>query len=1029
MSGKGGMPNRTAVTAPAVAAGSSLLQAVTGGSAVTAAASTITQRVTGGSGNGHGGGSIPQVKAAMPTIQPVDQNAKKVDEPSVTLQQVNDLMNGKPNPNPLNSFWQVAYHWRLFILNDRDLFTLTGKQNSVNDLYTAIEGLNKVTICETGATNYNIKSVEMRGLVGSNPETRNVHAFKFNMTVVEPISVGFLDALKSAALQMQVDNLQKCPYYLELSFRAYDEATGAIDINPLANAGLEASKWIWAIQIIDIDTHFDAAGGTYNLSMQIYNDSSIETDILTMPQSLTMQGGTIGDVLKDLGQNMTKAWSMYYGNNLVTYDFQMHQIINPPASIGNPDPNTYRMQYQNKDWSSVRTYPQDGSNAVRAQVPPGTSFNDIVDWIAGNNEQTHNLGLDRDNAITQTDASQTHTNDRQMKEAIVFRIEPDVEITGYDYISANYIKKVHIHIWPYYTQAVLTGHVQRDDAKDPNVQARMVQQLISRGFLAKHYDYLYTGLNTEVLDFEIKSSFKWNALLPKLEGARSRGENYAAQAKIPKDNRNEKGNIDEVVDLNNPAALQKAITSLSTLQQQYQSNLQDIAQQITPLSSEIVNQTAIRDNPKSTAAEIQAAQVKIASDTQQVNSLTDQQQKTTTAATSVNDRANLYGQRLKALANKTVTNTPAGFAEDLINADGTIVASASAYQYEQFNYAISFRQGNKEAENQAGTGFSGAYHRDRSTFGALIDQLYQPYTVQLAKIEITVRGDPYWIGASNLSRQVLLRAGNQDAGTQQAMKGLPNWVSGDQVLLLTFQYPILVNDNFEPVFKSNDTFDGIYRVTEVQSTFADGVFKQKLTGLIIPLINIREAFSALSGQTSTAAVSGTQKTAQSGSPNPTPTPAKVSAALTSAQQQQNATAFKAALLAQAKAQGVSLTDAQVDGIVANAYRESSMQVNVQQIGGSGAGLLQWTGPSRTAFTTAMGVDPSQATIDQQAQYTIMNLKGSEHDALAALQQTATPQDAAQSFLKRYERPSPANQAAGTSRNNSFLGNLYGTGPV
>jgi hypothetical protein len=977
------------VSAPATSGGS-LFSTSTGAGA---GPQTTSQIVNAGTNGQVAGPTATSTPSATQTVNPSSTPITDADLQALA----NKLINSAATPNPFDSFYQVAYHWRLFLVADSDVYTKTGKPTSVNALYSAIEGLPQVVVAETGITTYNIKSVETNAFVSGNSETKNAYAYKFSLVIVEPVGVGFLDALKAAAVSLNIQNMQKCPYYLELSFKGYDEA-GNIS-NPVI--GLDANRWIWQVQLLDIDTHFSAGGGEYTITAQVYNDGALEDDILTVPQALTLSGTTIGDFLTSLGQNLTAGWKLRYGaeRGVVNYNFVMLPIQNPPASVGtNTNPNVYKIASDNPNTSSTRL--DDISTGLKkGQIAPGTHINDIIDWLAQNNEQSQNLGLDRNNVQTQTDSSTSATNDRKFKESIIFRLQTDIQIVDYDFYSANYNKNVTFYVVPYYTQALLTGPEQRDNAIDPNVQGDMVKQLLTKNYLQKHYEYLYTGLNTEIINFDIHVSFLWNALLPKFYGAHANFDSNDYAALLTSETTNAQGN-----------ALEINLPNLRTFIDQTQAKLNDINNQISANQTIIANQSATP-----TAAQTAA--------TAALKDLTTLQKGYSDQVTT---STQIYNATVKTAQLSLTTSTPAGvqYAEDLLNqATGRTITTRSNLIYQDFNYAISFRQGYKDADH--GTGFVGQYHRDRSVFGSITEQLYQPVNTQLANVDLEIRGDPFWIGASNLQTQILLRSSQASVSAQNVYTGLPNYLSGDQVFLITFRYPILINDQSVPVFVTDDTFCGIYRAAQVTSTFADGKFTQKLSGYIIPLINPQTGLSNIQTTgTSTGGQSGASSTSSVGG-SPTASTAAPTSVSPAAQ-------FAGALAAAAAAQGITLTSAQIDGIVANAYRESSMNpasASTDSNGLTSAGLLQWNGPRDAAFTSYTGVAPQNATIDQQAAYTIHELQTTESGTLTALQQTTTASDAANAWIVNYERPK--DPSTGQSKNLSFLSGttLYGAGNV
>jgi hypothetical protein len=93
------------------------------------------------------------------------------------------------------------------------------------------------------------------------------------------------------------------------------------------------------------------------------------------------------------------------------------------------------------------------------------------------------------------------------------------------------------------------------------------------------------------------------------------------------------------------------------------------------------------------------------------------------------------------------------------------------------------------------------------------------------------------------------------------------------------------------------------------------------------------------------------------------------------------------------------------GLAANAVQESGANPAVRAgDGGASDGLFQWNGPRRAAFVAQYGMDPSKATLDQQLDFAVAELKGSESAAGTALLATSTAEDAARVGSTRYLRP-------------------------
>lgn len=108
---------------------------------------------------------------------------------------------------------------------------------------------------------------------------------------------------------------------------------------------------------------------------------------------------------------------------------------------------------------------------------------------------------------------------------------------------------------------------------------------------------------------------------------------------------------------------------------------------------------------------------------------------------------------------------------------------------------------------------------------------------------------------------------------------------------------------------------------------------------------------------------------------------------------------------------LDLLDEHVAGIFGNFWAETGGFTLLQEanplIKGSkgGWGWAQWTGPRRRAFEAwadNKGLD--RAADETNYQYVIFELKGPEKNALRLLRLTTTPEDAAETFCNKFERP-------------------------
>lgn len=102
-----------------------------------------------------------------------------------------------------------------------------------------------------------------------------------------------------------------------------------------------------------------------------------------------------------------------------------------------------------------------------------------------------------------------------------------------------------------------------------------------------------------------------------------------------------------------------------------------------------------------------------------------------------------------------------------------------------------------------------------------------------------------------------------------------------------------------------------------------------------------------------------------------------------------------------------LTKNQAKGIYGNIMQESGDKHNiVSRDGHNSYGLAQWTGIRKARLFSKYGTNP---TVIQQLEYLWSELNSTEKDALNALRNTSTVEDATKVFMQKFERP--ANWAA------------------
>jgi len=98
------------------------------------------------------------------------------------------------------------------------------------------------------------------------------------------------------------------------------------------------------------------------------------------------------------------------------------------------------------------------------------------------------------------------------------------------------------------------------------------------------------------------------------------------------------------------------------------------------------------------------------------------------------------------------------------------------------------------------------------------------------------------------------------------------------------------------------------------------------------------------------------------------------------------------------------SSAQSAGIAANLIKESSINPRAVGDGGRAYGIAQWHPDRQANFTTAIGGDIRQSTLEQQLSFVDWELRNTESAAGNRLKRAQSPEEAAGIVSRYYERP-------------------------
>ena len=670
-------------------------------------------------------------------------------------------------PNILSSVEQPAYHFTLKMLSD-------------------IDGGESITIAESGTTTgFNITDVKVKQHVGPNNITRNTGYAKFTIVLVEPLGASLFDKLEAGSKKIGVQNWRRCNYQLDLRFVGYEPESSM----PLDNIG---GNWSWIMKFTNIPISVSAAGAKYTITALRLNDYAMENHYAIIDSGFSATASTIGDYFGEVKDYLEKQQEGEYGYIRHRYKFQVYPVSQDYGVMGvSPmDPNQWQIQTGDFSTQHSRQTSMNGNiGETNVGASTGTSIEAMVTDIFSNTKQGQIL-------VTRSQNPEMPSNESE--NAVIWKVQSEVSAWGYDAYDNDYNYDIVYHIIPHISNAGMLSTEQRADADNGPLSRSKMDRMKRKGMIKKKYDYIFTGLNTEVINFDIDSNIAFYAFTPKPFSATRGATEYA-----------EKANADA-----------------------------EQSQQYSSLQSQFAG---IRAN--SIAAQNSQRALSVADITSNIGQLAN-----------VRDQIDAFTAQLSNLASFDGLgrlNSPTGNAPQFLE---NISVGTGSLQ-------ISFDRDSNKTYAEANQEVEAGVFNGRDNYGMFISQAFGA-KLPLMKLELTVRGDPYWLGNT-----MAVKPGDEDQSS-------PQFIAGDNSIILEFMFPNGIDSSGVPILEKSGIFCGWYVVNIVEHTFTAGKFTQILSGYRNINANTctSQVGAAQSTTTAPSVVPTPTQSSPASSPSPTPSP-------------------------------------------------------------------------------------------------------------------------------------------------------------
>ena len=462
--------------------------------------------------------------------------------------------------NPADAF--ASYTYRLTFSMLPYSFFSTGKVN------LGTKDTNRIIISQTGVTKFQIDELEINSIVHPSPPPNlpgnRTSAYRLSFNLQEPFGMSFIDLLNRTAYEINKKDkiafpnntlppLQTMPYVMEIELIGITEPDDPVDVGQDDNNVFY--KTAIPFRVVNFDINPAVSGTTYAVQGVTINEISATADssITIVPKDITITGSTVAELLDSLTKKMNEQQTAITGTAVVNQTdqqkFEKEQgryVLGEEGFPKRPDifakglpidkeystaPIALKevKNLKNKTTTTVAVQDISGEEddattaigpVMTIKVPEGTEISKLMIQLGSLNSEycnaTHRYDVGEEAA--EFPESAKPTDETQV-------VVPEVRRT-WDWPTQKFTKTgkmALVHTFHLTGRLNSTSVMSPAELKLPNDETETTETrkaAVDRG-VVKAYNYMYTGVNDQVLNVDMNINNGIRYLMPGYGGKQS----------------------------------------------------------------------------------------------------------------------------------------------------------------------------------------------------------------------------------------------------------------------------------------------------------------------------------------------------------------------------------------------------------------------------------------------------------------------------------------------------------------------------
>lgn len=419
----------------------------------------------------------------------------------------NIISKGEFKENPVHSYERTSYDVSLHLANTFDTiawqkiersFKKNQGGNDINSISSSVFSGGVITLLETSSTITTMTDLMIEGYTSPNSQTDTGFSTKFRMSVVQPLGVSLVENIYKAAAVLGIKNHYSHPFFLQVMLKGR-KADGEIEVE------IPNTRRLYCVYIKNITYNIDVGSANYQIEGIRAGDLN-NADDHSLVQKTALTGiETFNDFLNSFQKEINKQERHKLGSTKAILDQFVFRVDSIEDSVLPLEDLTDSMIMPDKA-SKTNPSNQDLEGGVLAEIERNTSIKEVLERFMSRNEvmQKRITGIREKLSTTNWSAKEIEDLD---VEKYIFTITTHNEIISYDSLRRDYARRFvyTITVAPFVS---ITAAVRKEfDKKKEYTEAR-VSKMMEKA-LIKRYDYFNTGMNLDVLNFNINYNYQY----------------------------------------------------------------------------------------------------------------------------------------------------------------------------------------------------------------------------------------------------------------------------------------------------------------------------------------------------------------------------------------------------------------------------------------------------------------------------------------------------------------------------------------